>query len=311
MPDQLDFQDPSGQGLLYMGPELSPEDEAALRRRPGGTRIMPQPPQGAEAMALQEQRQADLASVPGARSMEDVAAWNRVAATDTTTTHTLPGVSRPELPSPDEEIFNTATRLGVPIDKAMAAIESQRRFQAQRGYQADLAGGMSAQAAIAKWAPLLFGQRGAAAIPKFTPPPTAQPKTYRDQQGNLWYQKANGEWTHIQNPKQPTPPTDTFVAKMPEVKERAAVPGVHPGFFGRLLGQEEVPDLPARTGSPGYTLTRRGPAGTVTPPPGFAGSAAPAAPATAKPREVRRKTKDGRTALFDANTREFIRYADD
>ena len=134
-PDFIDVQDPSGQGVMYMGPELSPEDEAALRRRPGGTRIMPAPPAGPAAAQAQDERAAALASVPGAQNMGDVSQWQAEASRDTPYSHTLPGVSRPDPPSPGQEALNTALAMGVPLKQAQEAVRAATVFQLGRQLQ--------------------------------------------------------------------------------------------------------------------------------------------------------------------------------
>jgi hypothetical protein len=44
-----------------------------------------------------------------------------------------------------------------PLAEAEKAVDAALKFQAQRGYQKDLAGGMSAADALTKWGPTLFG----------------------------------------------------------------------------------------------------------------------------------------------------------
>jgi len=61
----------------------------------------------------------------------------------------------------------------LPVDQAIAAIEMASKYIAQRGYQRDLAGGMNAAQAFAKWGPMLFksGTGVPEAIQRSVPPP--------------------------------------------------------------------------------------------------------------------------------------------
>jgi hypothetical protein len=65
-------------------------------------------------------------------------------------------------PSTVNEVAEMAQQYNIPMAAAAAAIDSQLRFQAQRGYQKDLEAGMEATEAMAKWGPALFstGARG-------------------------------------------------------------------------------------------------------------------------------------------------------
>jgi hypothetical protein len=64
----------------------------------------------------------------------------------------------------------------VPYKEAADAVNAALRFQSQRGYQQDLANGVPAAEALAKWAPTMFGPKGgsvsgAAALIRATRPP--------------------------------------------------------------------------------------------------------------------------------------------
>jgi hypothetical protein len=65
--------------------------------------------------------------------------------------------------SPDEAERQTAMRrlqysvADLPLAEAEKAVDAALKFQAQRGYQKDLASGMSAADALTKWGPTLFG----------------------------------------------------------------------------------------------------------------------------------------------------------
>ena len=63
-----------------------------------------------------------------------------------------------------------------PYKEAADAVNAAMKFQAQRGYQQDLANGVPAAEALAKWAPTMFGPKGgsvggAAALIRATRPP--------------------------------------------------------------------------------------------------------------------------------------------
>jgi hypothetical protein len=60
-------------------------------------------------------------------------------------------------PDPGEEVMRLAQSMGVPLNQAIQAIDAQQRYQAQRGYQADLDRGVSAEDAMTKWGPMLMG----------------------------------------------------------------------------------------------------------------------------------------------------------
>lgn len=261
--------EPGARGVIYMGPALSDEEEAEIRRRPSGTRIMPPAPVGAPAMAAQDERAAALSAVPGARTMEDVGLWNRVAATDTATSHTLPGVSRPPVLTPEQQFMDYAQTSGQPLGQVIQVIDAQRRYQAQRGYQSDLAAGMSAADAMTKWGPMLFtGPRGAAAMPRPAPISGSGPNTYRDPTGNTYYWTGS-RWIHVPNPAQRPVPMDTITEKIPGTTGTEAVPGlpaVPPkrilGIPIPLTGSPAVAPIPGVPGTPSRTVTRRVPAGT-------------------------------------------------
>lgn len=262
------------QGRLYMGQALTPQEERGLMRTPPGTRLTPMMPTADQAATMQEQRAASVAAVPGAQTMGDVQSWNRVAATDNPLRKTLSGVSRPDQLTPDQETMQMAAQMGVPMGQAIQAFESQRRFQAQKGYQADLAAGMSAADAMAKWGPLLFaGPKGAGAMPRAATP-SAAPNTYRDPRtGDRYYQKGNA-WDLIRPPARVPTPMDTITERQPAVPGSAGQPAVpaRPAsrFFGipvPFTGTAGSPGVPAVAASPARTITRHVPAGSEAPGP--------------------------------------------
>ena len=327
--DELDFEDQAGEpapapplqqtidpslrGRMYMGPAMSPEAEAQFTNSgvlAPGLRIAPPAPVGPPAMAMQDKRAADLASVPGAQNMDDVITQRRMIAGTPPGNKLLSGISRPEPPPPDQEMMEIAQKMGAPLTQAIAAIESQRRYQAQRGYQADIKAGMSATDAMTKWGPLLFaGPKGAGAMPKQAGPlPGTSPQTFTDPQGNTFYLQGN-KWVHVPRQGVAAPQMETITERQPQVAGKPGVPAVPPGtgFLGTgLFASAGSPEVPAVPASPARTITRRVP---VAAPPPVAPNTATATNAPARP-PVIRITKDGKRAKFDPATKQFLGYAD-
>jgi predicted HAD superfamily Cof-like phosphohydrolase len=81
---------------------------------------------------------------------------------------TLPGLS------PQQQAENDVREqvAGQPIEQQQQAVQAAVKFQAQRGYQQDLASGMPAPQAMAKWGPMLFapGSPGAMSAIKMQQP---------------------------------------------------------------------------------------------------------------------------------------------
>ena len=59
-------------------------------------------------------------------------------------------------PTADQVALQQRNATQLPIEEAQKAVEAATKFQAQRGYQKDLQGGMSPTDAMAKWGPVLF-----------------------------------------------------------------------------------------------------------------------------------------------------------
>ena len=111
---------------------------------------------------------------------------------------TLPGLS------PQQQAENDVREqvAGQPIEQQQQAVQSAVKFQAQRGYQQDLAGGMSASQAMAKWGPMLFapGSPGAMSAMKMQQP------QIRNIGGKLVRIMSNGTAKPINVPGQVSPP---------------------------------------------------------------------------------------------------------
>ena len=107
-------------------------------------------------------------------------------------------------PDPGEEVMRLAQSMNVPIQQAIQAIDAQQRFQAQRGYKADLDRGVSAEDAAVKWFPMMMGStttRGGAGMPGI--PGMAKPPTPMTE-----FQQAEvANWKARQNKITPTKAT--------------------------------------------------------------------------------------------------------
>lgn len=101
----------------------------------------------------------------------------------------------------------------LPLAQTEAAVAAALRFQAQRQYQRDLASGMSPGEALARSAPLMFGQpkQGnlgqAASFIRSTAP---RPPTVRDAAGILYRINQDGSVTALTPPKVVAPKPSTF-----------------------------------------------------------------------------------------------------
>lgn len=83
-----------------------------------------------------------------------------------------PAVAPPGTPIPPEAMVGSImSRLAtqyrnepLPLDQAQRAVSAALKFQAIRGYQQDINGGMSTADALAKWAPMMFTMQGAGTL---------------------------------------------------------------------------------------------------------------------------------------------------
>lgn len=206
----------------------------------------------------------------------------------------------------------------LPIDQAEKALTSALKFQAIRGYQRDLAAGKSAADALSRWAPIMFSQPKAgtlgqaAAMVRASRP--AQPKVMNV--GGVAYEIGPGRATALTPPapkilsvggtayefgpggaRQLTPAKVTspranqfdlqqHASLMRQIqaieKDLATTPVEDRGDMIREIRrlQSQAEQIRSRSGS-------------------------------AEPKnEVIRLTKTNRRAVFDANTKKFLRYAD-
>ncbi len=102
--------------------------------------------------------------------------------------------------------------------QAERAVKAAQLFQAQRGYQRDVAGGMSAVQAGAKWGPSLFGATpaGASATARMAAAAQPQSKVFRGPGGQLFRVGGTGQAEAISPPIGPkvVPPV-TAVKQIP------------------------------------------------------------------------------------------------
>ena len=281
-----------------MGPALSPDAEQGFTQLGNlnpGIRIAPPAPAGPPAMAAQDQRAADLASVPGAQNMDDVITQRRMIAGTPPGNKLLSGISRPEPPPVDQEMMEIAQKMSAPLSQAIQAVESQRRAMAVRGWQADAKAGMSQDELFRKWYPAFIGPKGAGAMPKQAGPlPGTSPQTFTDPQGNTFYLQGN-KWVHVPRQGVAAPQMETITERQPQVAGKPGVPAVPPGtgFLGTgLFASAGSPEVPAVPASPARTITRRVP--VAAPPPVAPSTATATNAAPFKEGQVIRDRKTGK-----------------
>lgn len=265
-----------------------------------------------------------------------------------------PGRSMPQMPggAPDAYWgnFNRAYR-DLPLKDAEMAIGAATRYQGTRGYQRDIANGVPADTALAKWAPMMFstakgsqlsgaaamvknmrpqaafsfvpgtngapasyqapGQRPVIVPPNSLPRPDAVLETKKDPVSGHTFYKKGGQWVQLN-----TPPKDPSarVSLDPETGKPKTISGVVGDPYIRERMGTNAPGYiapPAAPAAPGFFQRMFG-RGTPAPAPVVAPVvAAPPAQQPLGKSEVVRHTKDGRAAIFDAATKKFVRYAND
>lgn len=234
------------------------------------------------------------------------------------------GVGMPSL----DRIYQAAFS-NLPVDEAIKAVEAATRYQAQRGYQQDLQSGMNAAQAFAKWGPMLFKQATGVpeSIERTVPPPITPQQMIQNRLNQQKFEaaqaaakaKANagelrsvgGVLYRVRPGQQPEALTEAPAQKPTEtVTEEYEIPAVEgtpskpasKGFFG--FGAH--PEIPAVADQPAKKIKKTRKVG----PSDSEDELEPPNPAQTKTKEVIRTTKDGRKAVFDADTKKFIRYAE-
>jgi hypothetical protein len=194
-----------------------------------------------------------------------------------------------------------------PLAQAEQALSAALKFQAVRGYQKDLENGKSPSEALSRWAPMMFtapkssNLGNAAAMVRATRPPAPM---VRSAGGQLFQVPPGGGAATALTPAPVRPPrTDPFALKAYELKLKQVE---------KLQG-----DLEAEAAGPGRAAIQKQIVNLQREAEALRAGAAPTAPATpaavtpaGRGNEVVRLTKSGRKAVFDAGTKQFLRYAE-
>lgn len=166
------------------------------------------------------------------------------------------------------------------VERASKAIEAAIQFQGLRGYQQALKNGEAPEKAMVKYGPMIFNRQAQAFAPSMRAltPPTITPQ---DATRNAFEERRVKLLENAATQQKPAAP--------PTVSE--------------TIRQVPNPNILTQRQTPILSLTNRTTKG-VSPQP-----IAPSATAPPSSNEVRRLTKDGRAAIFDAKTKQFLRYA--
>lgn len=288
---------PTGQGRMYMGPMISQEQ---FNRIPVGGNVNLAPPVTAPAMSeLQRLQAADNPEMISRGSVTPVQAERTISVTP-------PGIP----PVSD-----------VNFDLVNQAMQARKRYEAQRGFLEDVQAGKDPAVSRAKWALDIFG-----APPGTKPAAPAKPITHFGTRGGVTtVDPVTGKVTVLQK-DEPLP--IKYTGPMIEFRQNEFGPKMRghsdePEIKARLKLEndakaKEAADAAAAANEPGF-LSRLGKV-LAPKPSGIAGGTpvnyieppviAPPTSNRRTGREVQRRTKDGRIAIFDADTKEFLRYAD-
>lgn len=219
-------------------------------------------------------------------------------------------------PNPNDAFWNRLRQrtANLPLAQTEAAVSAALRFQGMRQYQRDLDKGVSATEAFARAAPLIFsapkqsslGQ--AANFVRATTPKVAAPRV-RDVGGVLYGESRDGSWTPLTQPKAVAPKVSPFdneeyrsvLQEIRNVNQQIdnLGPGVQSGPDADAL-RDKLQFLQNSLRQIRQRAAQGGPAAAMS----TRGAAPP------RPSEVVRYTKEGRRAVFDSNSRQFIRYAE-
>jgi hypothetical protein len=126
----------------------------------------------------------------------------------------------------------------IPLDQAEKAVTAALKFQAQRGYQRDLAGGMQAVDAFTKWGPTMFGgtATSAAAIGRAAAPTPQRPII------------VGGRAFAAPDPKTPgaqlTPLTPEVARSAPRIDPNDPDVQAHKSMLGQIAAQQKKIDSP-------------------------------------------------------------------
>jgi len=200
---------------------------------------------------------------------------------------------------------------------AQKAVQAATQYQAQRGYDKDLQNGMPADQAMTKWGPMLFGQSGAgmsrmaSTVRAMRPPPPQ----LRSVGGRLWNVNPTGtQATPLTPETKPKEKTWSFDDKADynnansEIKRLDAelnkTPSKDPDLRKEQFANQDMLKHQKFINQLKINELKRKYSEDST------DTSSARKPSDNSPKEVTRRTKDGRKAVFDASTKEFIRYAD-
>jgi hypothetical protein len=189
----------------------------------------------------------------------------------------------------------------MPLDQAEQAVTAALKFQAMRGYQKDLEDGKSAGESLAKWAPMLFPKSSMGNAAQMIRASQPRPPALRTAGGRI-FQVDGGQATPLTPAPTREPKADQFALaafrqKLTEIKRLEDDLDI--------AEQKDKPELQNR-----IARAKREAEGIRTGDSGQADSDLPPKPKAGKGgNEVVRMTKDGRKAVFDSDTRKFLRYA--
>lgn len=282
---------------------------------------------------------------PVRRGFGTTSSYNPDTGETRTATIQEPRSALPQFPiprprrDPMEEMRKTIN--AIQFQKANDAYKAALSFQAARAYRQDLDAGKSQAEALARWGHMLpGGLAGAAAMtresrPAFTPQrlpgsedlyqvgprgerlfqyrpqkppvgtgPIAPPELYTDPSSGIQFRRVGNGWAPLpgQSLTKKATPVDQAQIKAATTQWNTAA---------ELLAVEQAKAQPDQKKIASYNQTITGASNTLS---GISKelpkSAQGATPAEPSVNEVVRLTKDGKKAVFDADTRKFIRYAD-
>lgn len=187
-------------------------------------------------------------------------------------------------------------------------------FAAQQGYRQDIERGVPATEALQKWIPmgLLRGLSAGAQTSISRPVTATQPRVMNVSGVGYEIDPVTRTWTQKTTPK-PAEPSRLVTQEIGKSLDRENRLRddllTTPDVDQRLILVNEIAKEQARRKKL-QSQEPSGPSAQEPAAPKPAAVTAPTATPTEKPvREVIRRTKDGRAAVFDADTKQFIRYA--
>lgn len=183
------------------------------------------------------------------------------------------------------------------LDDALKAVAAATQYQGMRGYQQSLKDGMAADKAMAKYGPMIFykAPAGFGSAQRALTPPVMTP----DQSARNALARERFEFSKT-NPASAKGLQDYVIERTgtipnPNTRERRTIPTINTtNFTSRVVSPRGI--VPPTT--------------TAAPTAPVAPQYVPPKAATNRVNQVTRKLKDGRRAIFNADTKAFIRLAD-